>query len=275
MKNIANKILFSLATVASTLIITSSCKNIAQEDRLIPIEDITKEGTRTILLEDFTGVICKNCPEAAIAIHDIKQIYGNKVVAVGLHGAENFTSKDTPLFCNDAEAYYKKFAPGMALPAGMINRKVHKGQTTTAIEGYATWAGIISEELKLPQLLQITLQGKAESDEAVTCQVKVEKVEKDGITLPDEMMLQVWVIEDGIIYKQVWGEKTVPDYEHNHVLRGAVNGTWGEPLELGKQYSYTYTLPKVNDIEECSVVAFVYNKATNEVLEAGQAKLTK
>lgn len=269
MKKLSLKILL---TSAATLLIAASCHNIPSDERLLPVEKTNVAGKRTVLLEDFTGVHCVNCPKAAQAIHEIKTLYGEKVVAVGLHGAVAFTSKESPLFSTDAEAYYTRFAPGVALPAGMINRKKFPGKSGIAINEYGTWSNFVNQELELPQLLSIKHSAASKGEKQLTASVEIEKVE--GATLPAKMMLQVWVIEDGIKHEQL-GVDDKYNYIHNHVLRGAVNGTWGEALTLGKKYSYDYTLPRVGDIENCSLVTFVYDGDTMEVLEAGLTHLKK
>jgi hypothetical protein len=54
-------------------------------------------------------------------------------------------------------------------------------------------------------------------------------------------------------------------YVHNHVLRDAVNGSWGEDVAVATdgtlQKQYTYELNSSWNAENMSVIAFVYNNA--------------
>ncbi len=257
--------------ISSIVFLFSSCNRIPEEQRLIEVDHVATDGKRTVLLEDFTGELCVNCPKAALEIHKLKELYKDKVVAVGLHGSDAFTPKGSPLRCDDAVAYYLRFANGAGLPAGMIDRKKFPDNAGVVIDGYATWAGFIKQELELPQLYQIEGSAKIdENEEQLQVTVKVTAV--DGGEHPEKAMLQLWLIEDGIIYNQV-GVENKTSYEHNHVLRGAINGTWGEALEVGKTYSYNYQLPKIENSGNCSLVAFVYDAKNMEVLEAFQTKV--
>jgi hypothetical protein len=83
--------------------------------------------------------------------------------------------------------------------------------------------------------------------------------------------LQVWVVEDSIVATQTRHDPidndnvTINDqnYVHNHVLRTAVNGTWGDDFTIGegerKTQTMTQTLDASWNVANLSVVAFVYN----------------
>ena len=75
------KIIYT-ALVAFGLI---ACDNIAEEDRLIyePLPEVN----RSVLIEDFTGQRCVNCPTAADEIQKLQKEYGkDAIIAVGIHG---------------------------------------------------------------------------------------------------------------------------------------------------------------------------------------------
>ena len=40
---------------------------------------------KKVLIEDFTGFRCKNCPEAATELHAIEGLYEGKIVGIGIH----------------------------------------------------------------------------------------------------------------------------------------------------------------------------------------------
>lgn len=59
--------------------------SIAEEDRLI--YEAPPVVNRSVLIEDFTGQRCVNCPNAADEIHSLQQEYGeDMIIAVGIHG---------------------------------------------------------------------------------------------------------------------------------------------------------------------------------------------
>lgn len=72
------------ALCLATLLGTTSCENIAESDRLVYVKP--SDVKKNILIEDFTGQTCRNCPETAEVIHQLQQTYGDSaVIAVGIY----------------------------------------------------------------------------------------------------------------------------------------------------------------------------------------------
>ena len=50
-------------------------------------DPITTVAKKNVLLEDFTGQDCSNCPRAAETAHQLQETFGaDRVVVVALHG---------------------------------------------------------------------------------------------------------------------------------------------------------------------------------------------
>ena len=91
-------------------------------------------------------------------------------------------------------------------------------------------------------------------------------------------MLCVWMTEDSLISKQQDNDAIdgyIENYMHMHVLRGAINNTWGDTLSgsifnLGDVINKNYTSNINSNFNEnnCGVVAFVYNQSTQQVIQA-------
>ena len=63
------------------------------------------------------------------------------------------------------------------------------------------------------------------------------------------------VIENNVVGPQ---SRLGENYNHMHILRGALNGQWGEKYELGTKYIRSFALPaKVKNRSNCEVVAIV------------------
>ena len=76
-------IFLGVATAAMTMA-AASCSNIDEGDRLIYVKPA--EVGRAILIEDFTGQTCNNCPTGTEIINGIVSTYGeDNVIAVGIH----------------------------------------------------------------------------------------------------------------------------------------------------------------------------------------------
>lgn len=252
------KNLFLGVATAAMAMAAASCSNIDEGDRLIYVKPA--EVGRAILIEDFTGQKCINCPTGTEIINGIVETYGeDNVIAVGIHsGPLGFAgnSKTVGLMTDTGNEYYTRWDKEnkMGQPWVIFNRK------TSPDSHYNNWAAmvgtIISEKANLS--VKIANSYDAKSRTLTTT------VGADGVNGTVNGKLQVWIVEDGVKALQMMPDgKPNKEYVHNHVFRAAVNGTWGEDVTVKegetttKQYSYV--LPEAWDADKIAVVAFVYN----------------
>lgn len=227
-----------------------ACDHIAEGDELIYVPQ--EPAQRVVLLEDFTGQRCVNCPKGAEVIEQLQQTYGDNFVAVGIHGGPlGFKGNATTLgLATDlGDEYYNHWNLEYQ-PVGLVNRQ--------GAVNYTDWTKSVRDELA--KTSPVALDATAtEHDGTVSIGVTAEG--KDGTIVGK---LQVWLLEDGITALQMMPDGTAnSSYVHNHVLRTAVNGTWGQDITIraGEQTQQTMTQavdPSWN-ADRLSVVAFVYN----------------
>ena len=253
------KILYCLA-----LLLLISCDSIKREDRLIYEKPATVK--RVVLLEDFTGQRCVNCPKGTEVIEQLIAEYGDTaVVAVGIHGGPlGFSGNATTvgLATEVGDEYYQHWNLEYQ-PVGLVNR--HDPVN------YPEWAAAVKEELGKPAPL--SLQATAVIGENNNLFIIVGALGTDGFV---NGLLQVWILEDGITAMQMMPDgSSDPDYIHHHVFRKAVNGTWGEEFSIRegekKTRDYTLTADPTWNVNNLSVVAFVYNDSG--VLQTIKAKI--
>ena len=252
-KNIVKSMLF--LAVSCVMGFVSSCDNIDDNERLIYIEPTL--ASRNVLIEDFTGQKCVNCPKAAEAIHEIQQVYGDTaVVAVAIHCgpfAFDGTSKyPIGLHTATGDEYWNNwFESTQGQPVAKINRGA-------ATNDYGNWSNEVVAALQ--QTTDVQINATSTFDEASR---KLDITTTTIATAGKKAMLQLWLTEDNIIAMQKDGANTLGDYQHNHVFRGAVNGTWGEEFTYTESlitFHHTYTLPADWDAKNVHIVAFVYNE---------------
>ena len=93
--------------------------------------------------------------------------------------------------------------------------------------------------------------------------------------------LSVYLVEDHITQWQKdydVSPSDIPDYDHREVLRGSLNGTYGDVINAVTEgsvnsNSYNITLDQEFDAEHCYIVAFLYDEATREIIEVEQTKV--
>lgn len=256
-----------------------ACDDIAENDRFIKVEATVPE--RVVLIEDFTGQNCSNCPDAHVIIESLEEQYGDAVVAVSIHGGKLAISRDFTVFgalvglANPEGEYYNTKFQIPSWPKGMINRN---GQ----LYEYADWASTIRNEIARPTDLGIELNANLVDKADATSGETSKSISIDVELLPQadiDGALQVWVLESGIVARQTTLSGRDNQYVHNNVLRAAVNGNDGEPVQLkkGVHHSASYSIDvRYNDKERwnpdnLSVVAFVY--AADGVHQVAKTKL--
>lgn len=248
--NIYNK--FAICAAALSLM---ACSNIDEDDRFIEVEPV--EVAKRVLIEDFTGQRCVNCPNASEMIESLQEQYGaENVIAVGIHsGPFSKTASGRPLslWTETGDYYFNSWGID-AQPTGVIDRK-------TVSSTYQSWGTIVRDALQASAPL--TLGATTSYDEAtrtVTINVNAKGV------LDVTGKLQLWLIEDNITDMQAMPDGSINNnYVHNHVFRTAVNGQDGEDFSIAwdeeKTVTSTYVLNENWKAENMSVVAFVYNNS--------------
>lgn len=230
-----------------------ACDHIAEGDRLIEVESTDEPATvvKHVLLEDFTGQRCSNCPTGTEVIAQLQEAYGDRLVAVGIHsGPLGFkgTATITGLATEVGDEYYNHWNLEYQ-PVGLIDRH--------GAVNYTDWAKAVRDALAQESTVSMEIGATVSGGQI-------------NITVYEEALadftgrLQVWLLEDGITAIQ-----TMPDgsnnreYVHNHVLRTPVNGTWGQPLAIAKgtteHQTMTQPLDNTWNLQQLSIVAFVYN----------------
>ncbi len=246
---------------ALTLLLLASCSHIDVEDRLIPVGPVSVN--RAVLIEDFTGQRCSNCPLAADLIENLQEQYGSDVViAVGIHSGA--MGKGTPLRTDLGDEYYNHWGVEYQ-PIGLVNRN--------GLTDYTSWNLQVYNEIQKPAFIQMGLENVYDAD---TRNLNI-TVSAQSTADTKAAKLQLWLVEDGIVSLQFLpdGSKN-PDYVHQHVLRASVNGTWGDQTTLAngeeQTFRYSYVLDEAWKAENMSLIAFFYDETG--VLQVTKAKIS-
>jgi len=236
-----------------------SCDEVDMADRLVYIEPA--EAKRAILIEDFTGQNCVNCPYATEAIEELQATYGaDNVIAVGIHSGpfahvgSNMGAAYMPLGTKQGDEYYAHW--GIEAQPGMFVNRVGGGVLYDTDLLLAAVPTLLDQDTPLNLSVETTFD---DSSRQLTATVT-------GFTSdPVSGKLQVYITEDGITDTQLMpdgSENTA--YVHNHVFRASMTAdAYGDPFSLAegesKTASYSYTVPSDWDSSNIAIVAFVYN----------------
>lgn len=233
----------------------TSCDDVKEADRFIKDERPTI--SRKVLIQEFTGINCVNCPTGAATVHDIQELYPGSVVVVALHpGGTGFSGPLGNFNLNNelAGVYYNHYQPA-GFPAAVIDGE-------SPLTNVSLWPGAVTAALSTPAPADIDILPLFNADTrtlSVDYEVYINNVYNQTLNL------NIWIVENGIIGPQKSGSTILPKYEHNHVLRASLTGDWGLALaqEFTPDQTYTGQVSIVFDDnwvpENCDVVAFLQN----------------
>ena len=250
----------------------------------------TKVNHRIVLVEDYTGHTCGNCPRAAEDAETIQAKYGDSVVVIAVHAGSQFSPPKLPDFPEDFrtsagsdwDVFFGFSAAG--LPKGSVNRA-----QTPYPQGRSTWDGLVNNLLNSPQSAKIELTTSLDTANML---IKIDVKTTYLKNWTNATKLCVILSEDSIIARQkdysVFPDE-IPDYNFMHMMRGSVNGSWGEELKSGaatlgdvvrKSYNCYEVKPWLvaagnpkKNLKNVSVIAFVYDDITKEILQVDKLKI--
>ncbi|REJ83053.1 MAG: hypothetical protein DWQ44_02770 [Bacteroidetes bacterium] len=249
---------------------------------------------KKVLAEDYTGILCGNCPVAGIKLNDtIKPGYGDRLVIISVHAGFFANPCPTGLACSGSQpagaletdyrtpvgdAWNNFFGNSAAgNPNALIDRMEYP--IRQHIKFPSVWAARIQERSVLPSKFALRIQNIYDSSSrGLKTAIQARSIGTNN----GNYKLQVVLVEDNIRDWQVWYNPTRydPDFIHHHVLRASVNTSFGEEIATGsvsngqlflKAYNANVNASWVQ--EKVSVIAFVYDADTYEVLQVEELKI--
>ncbi len=223
------------------------------------------EVVRKVLIEEFTGVRCVNCPAGSEAIEQLLDIHGDRLVAVSIHAgffAIPYNESLYDLKTEDGSNVLSLLGDPIGFPTAVINRKLFDGETGLQL-GRTKWAGLIDQELTQKAVAKLDFNADYDSSSReVEFDVDLEYLETLSL---DNPRLTIYILENNIQDYQETPEGKISDYNHKHVLRDAITAFDGDPLSNGttigtvENLSYSYTLPDDWVASNVNAIAFFHN----------------
>ena len=294
MKKYCTIILFILFYVSSCDIVETPYMN---TENISQIDTNSNNYVKKVLIEDFTGHLCPNCPQAATEIEAIHDIYGEQIIAIAIHVTKSFArpypASQAPNFQYDFRTSWGDDLDNLfdissaGLPRGMVNRI---GFPDNHKLGKDEWANAVTNELNKEINFGIMINS-SNNNINITTQVLN--------NISGSYNLVVCLTESGIINWQKDGTENIENYEHNHILRSVLldealssNLNYETNQEIQKNITYNLTELEEYNIDystnvaelgngnagnwnsnNMSIVAYIYNTNTKEVVQVEQNNL--
>ena len=234
------------------------------------------DGKIVVLLEDYTGVRCVNCPEAAEIASQLQEQNEGHLIVLGVHPntAYQIPYNDVTDFRTEEGNDWNNYFNIDSYPSGTVNRKEAIGNP----EWTAAVNNVIGSDAPV-RLIVKTAYNESEREVSLSVYSKfLTTVESDDVRLTLCMM------EDSIVGPQQTTTGVNTNYMHRHVFRGTVDGlTWGRVLDINSGSTiesgrYFATNMKFNvdekyNADQFYIVAFITDHNTRHVLMAAEAKI--
>lgn len=278
MRNFSISIFLLLITVGYF----SSCEETALDGRIIlePVPEARETNyvkidtlsqlevqSKRVLVEDFTGVQCVNCPKAAVQAKEISNKYPGRATVMAIHAGP-------PIFVNPADGKSKydfrtetgtrlfELMGGTSNPIGAVDRVLFNGNETV-VHSPLQWLSSADLRITESSPVNIGIEMRDLNPDSLEFEVKV--VYKE--TVADSHFLSVYITEDSIIdYQKDIDLGDIKDYRHDHVFRAkATNLVQGDPLNAtlvaGRVFKRIFTVPiQKEDPDSKYIMAWKYNK---------------
>lgn len=264
-----NKI-FSMIAMAAVMLFVLGCDKIDN-----PHKPYTPSGgNKTVLIKDFTGARCVNCPAAAEAAHELQHQLGeDRVFVMSVHAGylaqpigkfPDFTTPEGTVWYNDNSANPLFSVDHVALTEG---NTLNESQLDTPV----------SDALAEPQLFDIFINNTYNE---LTRSLSVENRFNPTGDGQGEYYATVCLLEDSIVGRQVIPGGVDTAYVFRNVFRGTLNGADGELVSNSAFYvddSFTTTcgieLDTTFNADQCYVLTYIYDKIDGKILQTAMRKV--
>jgi len=244
---------------------------------------------RNVMIEEFTGVTCPNCPAGHTILESIQHTDTGRVVIAGLYmnglpqtsPVPGLTKQDFRTVA--ATDIGKDVYPGVSsLPSAGIDRVNYSPSSGLAgmILDRSIWGSTTDTRLSVPTEVNLYLTSSYD-----TGSKNVSIIFKAAFTktLNEKVQINIGIIESNIIEAQSDGIRVDTFYTQNHVFRAMITSpNTGQPTldslpskEAGRviQSQFTY---KITDPlwvpSNCQVIAFMTD-STQQVMQAVETPL--
>jgi len=276
---------------ASIIILFNSCDKIDGPYAASggPIDTVSQDSAvRRVLLEEYTGHTCVACPLAHSEALRLQNQYGDRIVVLSIHSGDFAKPKVTP---NNSFNYDFRTTTGNdisiasnilgstgntleAFPKGIINRSPNSAGFS--ILDWSNWEVAINDQLALPVEASLKISNSFNvSDSTITSTVDIKAISK----LVDPVSICMYVVEDSIVNWQKNGNVDVQFYTHRHVLRGSLNGSFGQSqgaMTAGQTKTKTFSAKLMRsdaNPNQVYIYAVLVNDITKEVIQVEEKKL--
>ena len=217
---------------------------------------------KNVLIEEFTGVRCPNCPDGSILAENLAAQSNGRLQIISIHSGFFATPYpgEPDLEIQQGTNIESLLGGAVNYPSASINRF---DAGIGFISSSTTWEADINNEYNKTSPVNIIISNNFDEE----TREGVVKISTHFIgQFSDNYKLSIMLLESNIIQTQDVNGDVTPDYNHKHVLRDMLTPFDGELWTNAPQAGFTRIkdfkygpLPADFEISSLEIVAFVTN----------------
>ncbi|MGB1315645.1 MAG: Omp28-related outer membrane protein [Chitinophagales bacterium] len=232
---------FNIILIATIILLSAQCKEVETavitDPSQLPLFDSTyvsssniAEVPKNVLMEEFSGVRCANCPAGTLKTKEISSNNPGRVTVMAIHS--NFLAApydDSPDLRNDdaQEMALAPLGPIGGKPSTYINRTIFGSAVNIVVPDPNTWESFVNQELATTTPIDMKLESIFQDINERTVRYRITlnfAQQATGVNLGFALT------ESNIKAEQLDGSTKIKDYKHEHVLRSFIGSIYGETL---------------------------------------------
>ncbi|KGN70115.1 hypothetical protein [Porphyromonas sp. COT-239 OH1446] len=231
-----------------SLVVLGACNPNYQ--RFEPVPSPPMEGGETgstLLVEEYTGQLCSQCPQAARLLEELASQHRGRIIVVAMH-AERSGLTTSALASEEANRLGEAFGLPRQLPLVMINRSPLLPDGSRFSQDTGQWRGLIGQMLLAKRQAQLQIAELSRTGDELQARLRlVEGVAKD-------LRLHLWLVED----VRAWQSNSPKGKEHLHrqVLRHSLTPREGISMEQEILYRRRIEASRITSWGAAKLIAF-------------------
>ncbi len=266
------------------------------------VYNMTFTPKKHIVVEEFSGTQCANCPLGIVAMEHLEKTFGDAIIPIVLRCYEGDPTGATV-------QNYSNFLGFSYAPAARLNRGEFSSpmvnvngdyQFSGAQYGQPVWFDDVQDEMKVTPLIEVKGEAKYNKDDLAiidfriraAVELKEQSIGLFAVLLQDKMKLSqqnnVYMVNDPDLLPWSAGGKYASNAvraEFNDIARAAFGETfYGDlgsiPADLNTKDVYKArvkgTIPPIDGlkIEDCKMALMAINTATGRIIDACVSEMT-
>lgn len=233
-------------------------------------------GDRIVVVEEFSGVRCPNCPEGTKELESLRAQYNDQIIIVTIHAGDfafKYSESKYDFATPEGNSLLKLLGNPIGYPSAVINRIPNNNGSLQAFS--SQWGSLIIDALSQEPILSLTLDANYDPNAR---QLNPVVGVVSNLDIEDDLFVTLLLKEDNMVDWQ--SDSQIEDgidksYSHRNVLRKVISDPNGDLISSRTgafqkiERSYNFTLPDQTNWwkdQDLTLVAFVTN-STGEILQ--------